>query len=175
MIVRIATFDDLDALTEHGIRQMKEVGFNSLPAHPFPKSHEWNRQETFERLKTGMNTPIGESNWCRHFILVKDNRIVGHINLKNNLGASLHRAQLGMGIEEEARGIGAGKLLMTEMLKWARSQDFLEYIDLMVFAHNLPARKLYTSFGFTELYTVTDLFRVDGVIIDDVRMVLKLK
>jgi RimJ/RimL family protein N-acetyltransferase len=44
-----------------------------------------------------------------------------------------------------------------------------------VFAGNARARKLYQRMGFIETGWVRDCFRIDGVTIDDISMVLDLR
>ncbi len=175
MIIAIATLEDLENLVDHDIRHLGEYGHNNLPSHPFPKGHSFDRDRMIDRNKSCFSTEIGQIGWGRSFLLIEHNKILGHLSLKNEFSGTLHRAKLGMGIEMSMRGKGGGKLLMKTALNWAREQDFIEWIDLSVFDHNLPAKKLYSSFGFQELYTIKDLFRVEGISIDDVQMVLKLK
>jgi RimJ/RimL family protein N-acetyltransferase len=175
MIVRIASLDDLEGVVDHNIRQMQEPGFNGLLAHPFSRNHPFEKAKMLEQVLTSWTTELTDPHWSRSFVLIENNQIMGSLSLKNNFHGTLHRAGLGMGIEEPLRGKGAGKLLMKTAIEWALEQNFLEWIDLSVFSHNIPARKLYTSFGFVELCTIKDLIRVDGTSIDDVKMVLKLK
>ena len=104
------------------------------------------------------------------------NRIVGHVDLHGSpLNSGLHRATLGIGVETDHRGLGAGEALMRTALDWARRQHSLEWIDLQVFAHNLPAITLYKKLGFVETGRTVDLLRVDGQRLDDVQMALGLR
>ncbi|WP_164491712.1 GNAT family N-acetyltransferase [Staphylospora marina] len=60
-----------------------------------------------------------------------------------------HKANLyAMYVAPEARGKGAGRLLLEELLKRAREMDGLEQIHLSVVSGNEPARNLYRQFGF---------------------------
>ncbi|MGZ3789708.1 MAG: N-acetyltransferase family protein [Bacteriovorax sp.] len=174
MIIALAALEDLENLIDHDIRHMREAGYNGQLAHPFPRNYPFEKERMMEQKKKGWTTDLGTAGWSRSFLLIENNKIQGHLNLKNVFHGTLHRAELGMGIEAPMRGKGGGKLLMKTALSWAREQGFLEWIDLSVFAHNLPARKLYASFGFHELCTVKDLIRIEGTSIDDVKMVLKL-
>ena len=80
-----------------------------------------------------------------------------------------------MGIEVPLRAQGYGKKLLQAAITWAKDQNSLTWIDLSVFAHNLPARKLYANSGFKEIATIEDRLLIDGLTIDDVIMTLKLK
>lgn len=175
MIVRAAIATDIDEVISHNARQMKEPGYNGSLAHPFlpDYNHDWERRKT--DTLASWSRPLTEERWSRSFILLEGEKVLGHLSLSNNFGATLHRAQLGMGIEMEARGQGAGTKLLAFAIEWARSQESLYWIDLSVFAHNTPAKKLYTNHGFVENFTYVDRFRLGGHVIDDTYMTLKLK
>ena len=79
-----------------------------------------------------------------------------------------------MGLEIPLRGQGLGKRILDLAINWAKDQDSLSWIELSVFAHNTPARKLYSSVGFSEIAVLEDKLRVGGTSIDDVIMTLKL-
>ena len=64
---------------------------------------------------------------------------------------------------------------METLISWAKVQNFLTWIDLGVFAHNTPARRLYEGFGFVECGRVVDSFRIDGHHVDDILMNLNLR
>ena len=173
--IEIADFSHLAELVEHDIRHMREPGFEGLLAHPFPVDHPWDKTKMMNDKLKSWGSTLNEEFWSRSFLLFVDNEIVGHLNLKNKFFQSLHRAQLGMGIEQKARHMGLGKKLMEAALNWARTQESIEWIDLTVLAHNTPAKKLYASFGFEEICTIPDCLRVNGVSIDDTIMALKLR
>lgn len=118
-----------------------------------------------------------EPNWFRLWIARdRTGAIVGHVDLSGGrLITELHRAELGMGIERPHRGIGLGAALLDAALTWARETGTLHWVELGVFSANPRARRLYERFGFEQIGTVPDRFRVDGVIIDDVRMALRLR
>jgi ribosomal protein S18 acetylase RimI-like enzyme len=81
---------------------------------------------------------------------------------------------MAMGIERDFRGQGWGGRLLQTALDWARAETTLAWVDLGVFEHNAPARALYRKFGFKEVGRREDLFRVHGVRITDIQMVLEL-
>ena len=173
--LRPATALDITEVIEHDKRHMKEPGFNGSLSHPFLPEHEfdWDMRKR-ERLLS-WSRPISEEGWSRSFILLIDNKVQGHVHLKNLFSGTLHRAQLGMGLEMPARGQGHGKKLLEMAINWARTEESLYWIDLSYFAHNTPAQKLYTSCGFKELFVYEDRLRVGHHRIDDVVMALKLK
>jgi ribosomal protein S18 acetylase RimI-like enzyme len=119
---------------------------------------------------------VTEIGWSRTWIATLEDRVVGHLSLKHSpeLGCALHRAVLMMGVEREARGQGWGSQLLTTAIQWAREQESIDWLQLYVFSHNWPARKLYERFGFYKTGSTPDLFRIDGESIDDVEMVLRV-
>ena len=82
-----------------------------------------------------------------------------------------HRAR----IERAHRGKGLGPALLDAALRWARATGTIDWIELGVFSANPRARGLYERFGFERIGFIPDRFRVDGVVIDDVRMALRLR
>ena len=121
--------------------------------------------------------PVSASAWLRIWLasLRETGAVVGHADLAGGrFPAETHRATLGMGLvrAHHRHGVGAG--LLEAAVAWARSDPGLGWIDLGVFSGNHPARTLYRKQGFTETGRTTDRFRVDGVSIDDVQMVLRV-
>jgi RimJ/RimL family protein N-acetyltransferase len=173
--IRLAELSDIVDLVDHDLRHFKEPGFQGQLAHPFPYNYEWNRDKMMDDKIQAWPKEITEEQWARSFIVLENGIIRGHLNLKNLFSGTLHRAQLGMGLEESIRGKGIGKELMKTAIQWARTQNTLHWLDLTVFAHNTPAINLYKTMGFSELYTIADRLRVEDVSIDDVYMVLNLK
>ncbi len=123
-----------------------------------------------------LGKPLDEPGWERWWIaLDPTGPVVGHVELAGSpLAVGLHRCELGIGLERPHRGQGVGRALMEHAIEFARLAPLLEWIDLRVFAHNTPGRRLYTSLGFTEVGTTRDQFRIGGEMIDDVRMTLRL-
>lgn len=173
--IKIAELGDILDIIEHNIRHTDEPGFNGQLAHPFLPGHPWDKEEMRDRMITNLSKEIHEEGWERYFIIEADGKLLGSLNLKNHFHGTLHRAQLGMGLEAPLRGQGLGKQVLDFAIDWAKSQPTLHWIDLSVFAHNAPARKLYSNAGFTELVVLVDRLRVGGTSIDDVYMTLKIK
>lgn len=173
--IKIAELGDILDIIEHDIRHSDEPGFNGTLAHPFPKGHLSNKVEMRDRMITNFSKEIYEEGWERCFIIQINGKIQGSLNLKNYFQGTLHRAHLGMGLEIPIREKGLGKQVLDFALNWARSEPTLHWIDLSVFAHNTPARKLYSNAGFCEMALLKDRFRVNGASIDDIMMTLKLQ
>jgi GNAT superfamily N-acetyltransferase len=141
---------------------------------PRSSSEELDEAAAIERHRLEWGRPLSEPLWLRTWGLFEDDTVVGHLDLHGGrLPAELHRATLGMGLERPARRQGHGRALIETAIAWGRDHG-LAWLDLGVFAHNGPARALYASLGFVEIGTTRDQFRVDGTLIDDVAMTLRL-
>lgn len=123
-----------------------------------------------------LTRPLSDLRWQRWFVAFSDHRnIVGHVNLTGDtLRVGRHRCELGIGIERSHRARGLGRRLMTTAMEFAEASGSLAWIDLRVFAHNVPARALYRALGFEEIGTIADRFRIGGTSVDDVMMTLRL-
>jgi RimJ/RimL family protein N-acetyltransferase len=172
IIVKLADIYDLERTVDHDLIHMQELGFNDLPVHPFLNTHPFSKKEFLDKNQIRWNIAIGRAGWGRSFIALDGNKVIGHLNIKNDLETTLHRVRLGMGIEKDYRGLGIGTFLMNEAIDFCK-QHHIEYIDLSVFEHNLPARQLYKKFNFIEIGIINDLFRMNEVIVNDIQMVLK--
>jgi len=64
---------------------------------------------------------------------------------------------------------------MSAAIRWAAAQGELSWLDSEVFGHNEPALRLHRKLGFTEVGRVTDMYRLDGAPVDDVRLTLRLR
>jgi RimJ/RimL family protein N-acetyltransferase len=166
-------FGDLAGLQDHFTRHRAESGRGDVHFMPFAPGDE----DGPTGLDVGaLDRPLTEPRWQRWFVAATDgDQIVGHVNLKGDgLKVGLHRCELGVGIERPYRGQGLGTRLMETAIDFARGVDTLSWIDLRVFAHNAAGRALYRNLGFSEVGTLVDRFRIDGQIIDDVIMTLRV-
>jgi RimJ/RimL family protein N-acetyltransferase len=168
--IRLATLDDLSAYHEHLRRHAHQLTrIDHVITAPY--DDPWDRPfDILKKLKEEKwSLPVREIGWERCWIIEDGGSIYGDLKLAHAIGlkASLHRAFLMMGIERSYRGKGLGSALMREALSWANRQPTLEWVQLNVFAHNEPAKALYRRFGFKEIGTNQDFFRVKGQQIDD--------
>lgn len=132
------------------------------------EAYEESRIESFRR-------PIDVPGWERCWAYFEGDRVIGHVDLTGaSLYAGLHRARLGIGVERKYRGQGKGSALLEVVLKWARREPELSWVDLSVFAHNARAQALYARHGFREVGRSLDAYRLNGLSIDDVHMVLNV-
>lgn len=164
-----------DFLLEHFARHFAESGregdINFMPFEPNDKD----RPKGIAIDKATL--PLDQPGWQRWFCAWDDDsgNIVGHINLKQDgLKTSLHRCELGIGIERGWRGQGLGERLMQTAIRFAQEAESLIWLDLKHFAHNTRARALYDKLGFTELGVLRDRFRIGNDSIDDILMTLRV-
>lgn len=87
-----------------------------------------------------------------------------------------HHGHFGIGVHSDWRGRGIGTHLLRTLIGWAREHEFIERIDLGVFADNTGARALYARLGFREVCVREREFRYGpGEYMDDVQMSLWVK
>lgn len=172
--IRQLTRGDLPAFSEHFTRHKAESGHDGdhfMPISPDDPSEPIGLDPA--RFEAALDVP----GWQRWFVAFGPDAggIVGHADLTgDHLRAGLHRCEVGIGIEEPWRGRGLGRRLMEHAIDFARQAAGIAWVDLRVFAHNDRARTLYRSLGFTEIGTVPDRFRIQGKVIDDVLMTLRV-
>lgn len=61
-----------------------------------------------------------------------------------------HQGEFGVSLRAQYRGQGVGKLLMQELLNWAKANPRVETVRLRVHGQNTGALGLYQSLGFKE-------------------------
>lgn len=170
--LRLLTGDDLADLAVHLARHRAESGRAGdvlfMPFRPAGSAGPTLPQPN------DLLRDLDQLLWQRWFGMFNaDGRLIGHVDLKGpSLAAGRHRCMLGIGLERPYRRLGLGRELMQTAIDFARQAPQIDWIDLHVFGHNHPARRLYESFGFQEVGRITDRFRIDGESIDDLTMTL---
>jgi ribosomal protein S18 acetylase RimI-like enzyme len=85
-----------------------------------------------------------------------------------------HRGALwGMYVRPQARGRGVGKALVCRVIDDA--QDIVEQLHLTVTAHNVTARRLYETTGFTTYGVEPRALKVGDEYVDEIMMVRRLR
>jgi len=161
-----------EALQAHFDRHRAESGRGDIHFMPFaPDDPDGPRGLNTD----GLALPLSEPAWQRAFAAWSGNEVVGHVDLKGGrLKSTLHRCELGIGIERHARGAGLGRALMLRAIEHVQKAPGLDWLDLRTFGHNTPALALYQSLGFVEVGVIEDFIRVEGERIDDVLMTLSV-
>ena len=165
-----------EAYAKYLMIHAKESGIDGDAIH-YPLSRSSNADKAkIEKCIIAWNTKPGLVGWSRAWGLFVDDQIVGHIRLKGGGDLNeIHRCDLSIGLIKKYRGVSWGSQLMKTAITWAREQEFLYWIDLNTSVANKPASNLYKKFGFEEVGITKDCFRIQGMQIDDIHMVLNLK
>lgn len=154
-------------IARHAAESGREGDLVFAPFSDFDReAFEASRKSSWRRL-------VEEPGWERCWAAFDRDTVVGHVDLTGgSLYSAVHRARLGIGVERRFRRLGLGRALLDAALDWARAQPTLRWVDLSVFAHNDYARKLYLAYGFREVGTTLDAYRIHGRSVDDVHMSL---
>ena len=107
------------------------------------------------------------------FILEDNGKVVGHLILRNP-GDNKFVFRLGFIIvDSKVRGMGYGKALINEDIKYAKKEFSAEEINLGVFTVNKSAIECYKSSGFKIIDIEKNAYRFQDEIWDCAEMVLK--
>lgn len=100
--------------------------------------------------------------------------IVGHAFLEAlPLAATSHVVRLTIAVHEGHQRRGVGRLLMNDLLRWARSNPRVEKVELQVRSSNDAAIALYRSLGFVDEGRKTRRLKIGpNEYLDDVYMAL---
>ena len=111
------------------------------------------------------------------FLVVEyDNILVGNIDLTGSKRSkTAHTAMLGMGINENWRNQGVGKILIQSAIEWAKNESKLKIIWLEVYSSNAIGFNLYKKMGFLISGTIKDFFKEKSGYIDKVQMYKQIK
>lgn len=112
----------------------------------------------------------------RIFIIAEhENEIVACLNFDGGLRVrTRHVGEFGISVLKQYWGYGIGRILMEEMIGWAKSSDIVKKINLKVRSDNHRAIKLYESLGFKIEGTLTRDMCIDGQFYDCFFMGLQL-
>lgn len=177
MDVRLLTPEDAALHAEHALRIMASSGVPPTPIFMArSRSALPPRAKLIEVNQQAWLIPVGTRGWRRSFgYFTSDGSMRGEVGLgERGPPVANHRATLWLGIETAVRGCGVGRRLMETLIEWSATSTSLIWLDLNVFSHNQPARRLYESLGFIENGRVADAVRIDGHSIDDISMSLSL-
>ncbi|MFC7221159.1 GNAT family N-acetyltransferase [Streptomyces polyrhachis] len=111
-----------------------------------------------------------------YLVAEADGRLAGYIRVAppTSLASNAHVRQIqGLAVDDWARGRGAARGLLRAAGELARRQGAVR-LTLRVLGHNLPARRLYESEGFTVEGVLPGEFWLEGQLVDDVLMARSL-
>lgn len=163
MEIRLLTPSDADCYFRIRLEALK----NNPEA--FAVSYEEEKSQTAQKYKERFQA---EGSFT--FGAFEGDQLVGTITLvKETLYKLRHRANIfAMYVAQDRRGLGIGKKLLEAAINKARELDGVEQIYLTVVATNLPAKRLYSSFGFEVFSMEKRAMKLDDVYLDEEHMVL---
>ncbi len=142
---------EIRRLTEADAGRYRLIRLRMLHDHPaaFGSAYEEYLEQTDASIAARLRDQLSAPD---HFVLgaFEGERLIGTIGLYREQGAkSRHKGLIwGVYTAPEARGRGVGRRLMEAIVRQARALEGLELLQLAVAIDNLPARRLYESFGF---------------------------
>jgi ribosomal protein S18 acetylase RimI-like enzyme len=161
--IRTARTDDAAILASAERETAKTPGLlRSVP-------HEL-RDEAFAERIAQLEAPAHRG---RYVVAVdSDDRPIGHALLDPMpLTQSAHVFRLTIVVHPGHTDRGVGRLLMNDLLAWARQAPRVEKIELLVRATNERAIHLYRTMGFVEEGRLARVVRIDAnTYIDDLAM-----
>ena len=105
-----------------------------------------------------------------YLVALIDGKLVGSTDVqRGRLVKNAHTATLGVAVRKPARGIGLGKALLEDDIRWAREAG-VRKLSLTVFATNQGAIALYLQLGFSEEARLKGQVILEGVPVDEVVM-----
>ena len=128
---RLATVDDIPVMVDILVAVAEERMW--IGTEP-PVDRE-RRAQLFEEDIAGEGTA---------FVATAEGAVVGHLGVHGHGGAR----DLGMAVADGWRGKGAGSVLMSAAVAWAREQADVYKLCLEVWPHNGAAIALYRRYGF---------------------------
>lgn len=157
-LIRYVEPADAEALIDH----VNEVGAERVYIHTEKVERsvgeEADRIRRFDREQT------------LSLVATIDKRLVGISDVqKGRLSKNAHTGTLGIAIRKEARGLGLGKAMLEDDIRWARSVG-IRKLSLTVFATNQSAIALYRQLGFAEEARLKGQVILDGQPVDELVM-----
>ena len=177
MTIRALTLDDLEPYLVHLAAHGAESGRDGdVYFGPYGREHPLPVDEVRERTRERWAKPLDIPCWRRAWGGFDGDRIVSSASVAGGeLPAGLHRVTLGMSVLRGHRRRGWGRRLLGVVVAWCRSQPSVAWLDLGVFADNLPARALYERAGFEVIGETRDRWRLDGHRVDEIAMTLPVE
>ncbi|WP_310831659.1 GNAT family N-acetyltransferase [Paenibacillus pedocola] len=154
----------------------REIRLQSLLDHPeaFLSSYEKEKEMPLEITRSRLEPAEGR------FTLggfTERDELAGVVTfIRESSGKIRHKGNVyAMYVSPAARNRKLGYKLMKELIVRAGQLPGLERINLTVFSDNDPAKRLYTSLGFSCYGTERKAVKLDGVYLDEDLMTLELK
>jgi ribosomal protein S18 acetylase RimI-like enzyme len=140
--IRTGRLDDAQAMLDIQRDVISENDYLIAAPDEFNKTVSQQRDSIQRILKSEKETVLAAE---------VNGKVVGWLDFESpTLKKISHTGSLGIIIHKDYRGMGIGRMLMTEFLNWAEKNPFIRKVSLGVFSSNLRAISLYKSMGFIE-------------------------
>ena len=145
-----------------------------LEPRAFTESVEEHRKITLAEVARRLSFSIGDGNFVLGAFV--EDRLVGMAGFAQRQGPKIrHRGLIwGVYVKREYRKLGAGKLLLSEMLRLARTLPSLQQIHLAVAIDQAAAQRLYASLGFESYGRDVHALKLGDAYVDEELMLLRL-
>ena len=152
---------------------MTQCTRRNLLKSPYLLTHPEDFNPTVEQTQSWIQFHREKDN-CVLMIAECARKVIAVQNLTGKQARKVrHRADYGVAILKEWRGMGIGKILLEVMIDWARKNSVIELMQLEVYAENQVARSMYRQAGFVEDGYQKNAFKNDeGIYFDNVLMTL---
>jgi L-amino acid N-acyltransferase YncA len=158
-------------MTTHGAEPGRSTTVTVRDARPEDWPRVWPilrevfaAQETFA-MEPDVPEAAARSDWMvghpgRTVVAVRDDQVIGTANMyANRPHQGSHIASGSLMVDASARGTGAGRALLEDMISWARRRGFAAIQFNAVVETNAAAVHLYEKLGFATLGVAPGAFR----------------
>lgn len=109
-------------------------------------------------------------------LVVRGDRVLGSCHMSRLPGKHSHRANIGVALRKEIRGMGIGEAVMRRTIELGvKRLKGVESVDLTAFAYNERALALYAKLGFKEYGRIPRSAREGEEYVDELLMRLELQ
>jgi len=160
--IRVPEISEAQKLLELKRSYLKDTKTIPMTIEEYPDdvNHE---SELIQKYRTSTNSLL--------LVAEFQNELIGNIDLTgSNRSKMFHTGVIGMGIKEQYRNLGLGRIFIESIIKWARDSSPLELIWLEVYANNNSGLNLYKSTGFKISGVVKNFFKEGNTHIDKIQM-----
>jgi ribosomal protein S18 acetylase RimI-like enzyme len=163
VLIRTGQLDDAKAILDIQRDIISENEYWIATADEFNKTITQQRDSIQKILESERETII---------IAEVNGKVVGWLEFESQTRKKIsHTGSFGIMIHKDYRGMGIGRMLINELLKWAEKNPLIEKVSLGVFSTNHRAISLYKSMGFEEEgRRIKEIKMNENEYIDDVLM-----